>query len=151
MIRHRALAAIVAGALAGASCAERELGVTDAWIPLAPPGTTAHVAYLVIHNPRDAAVELTEARSSSFAHVEFHATTQTDGGMEMHRLASLTVPAHGELRFAPGALHLMLFEARAEPHAGDAIHLVLRFADGTELGCDAQVRDARVAQAPHRH
>jgi len=141
--------ALSAGAALGAAAPPLPLA-SEAWIPAAPPGARMHAGYLLVRNPAPVAQRLVAVGSDAHARVELHETVVRDGAMTMEQRRSLALPARGELRFAPGGLHLMLLEPTRELAPGARVVLRLRFADGRTLSVTAEVRDARTT-APHHH
>lgn len=109
------------------------------WVRLAAvPGRPA-AAYLTIHGgPEPArllAVESPQAGSS-----ELHQSMAMQGGvMSMQRLDGVDLPAKGELKFAPGGYHVMLFGVNPQVKPGSRIGLAVRFAKGPPLTLDAKV------------
>jgi copper(I)-binding protein len=60
--------------------------------------------------------------------------------MRMSPVKRLEVPAHGTLELKPGSFHVMLFDIKTRPAAGDSVRLTLTFDDGTTVTTDATVR-----------
>jgi copper(I)-binding protein len=94
-----------------------------------PGGRSTTAGYLVLRNSGDEPDRLVSASSPAARAVEIHETRAGAGGMmEMRRLeAGVAVPAHGEVMFAPGGLHLMFIELNRALRAGDSIPLTLTF------------------------
>lgn len=112
----------------------------DAWIREAPPGRTMSAGYVTFVNPGDAKVTLVAASALEGAEkVEFHTSERSDGMMRMRRLETVEVPAGGEVAFAPGGHHLMLFGTDA-PRAGAVLELEFEIADGRRFGVSFPVR-----------
>lgn len=101
------------------------LEVTDARINEAPPGAQVQVGYATLHNRSAGELRLTGANSPDFGRVEFHAMTQGPEGMRMTRVAEPIIPSKGSLTFAPGGLHIMLFQPQRELRAGQQARLEL--------------------------
>ncbi|MDZ7827332.1 MAG: copper chaperone PCu(A)C [Gammaproteobacteria bacterium] len=98
----------------------------DAWIREAPPGRTLTAGYVTFVNPGDEKVILVAASALEGAEkVEFHTSERSDGMMRMRRLETVEVPAGGEVAFAPGGHHLMLFGTEA-PRAGTVLEAGIR-------------------------
>ena len=109
------------------------------WVRLAAvPGRPA-AAYLALHGGPEAArllaVESPEAGTS-----ELHQSMKMHGGvMSMQRLDGIDLPAGGELTFAPGGYHVMLFGLNPKVKSGDRVRLTVRFAKGPPLDIEAKV------------
>ena len=61
------------------------------------------------------------------------------GVMSMQRLDGVDLPAKGELKFAPGGYHVMLFGVNPQVKPGSRIGLTVRFAKGPPLTLGAKV------------
>jgi hypothetical protein len=57
-------------------------------------------------------------------------------------VASVDVPPHGSVSFAPGGYHLMCMAPAATLKPGTSVPMTLRFADGGTLTGDFPVRGA---------
>ena len=113
-----------------ALAADAPLESRDAWVREAPPGRTMTAGYVSFVNPGTEAVTLIAASAAEGADkVEFHTSERSDGMMRMRRLETVEVPAGGEVAFAPGGHHLMLFGTDA-PRTGAELELEFETADG---------------------
>ena len=66
----------------------------------------------------------------------------------MRHAGDLVVPAGGELRFAPGGLHLMLMRPGRDFAEGDTVRIALVLADGRTLEAEFPVRRDAPPAAP---
>lgn len=137
----RAAAALVlAAATTLAGCApEKQLYVGDAWVRLAAVAGRPAAAYFTIHGgPTDAT--LVGVRTDVAVRTELHESmASAGGGMTMDAIRQVAIPALGQVRFAPGGKHAMLFDVNPAVKPGGAITLVFTFADATRIEQDAQV------------
>lgn len=102
------------------------IAVSDGWTR-ATPTSRSGAGYLTLRNTGDAADRLLAAESPAARTVELHTMTMEEGVMRMRPAAPPAIAAGGELRLAPGGLHLMLMDL-AEPLAvGATVPLTLRF------------------------
>lgn len=69
---------------------------------------------------------------------EMHDTRATNGVSRMVQLATVTVPAEGAVRFAPGGRHVMLFSINPGIKRGSRVPLVFSFADGLRVTYNAR-------------
>ena len=139
--RRRLLAFALAFACAPALAAPT-LSATDAWIRWLPAGLPAG-GYVVLHNDGAKAAELVGASSPDYAQTMLHQTLPGSGGeMRMVHVDKVVVPAHGSVAFKPGGYHIMLMHARHTVQPGDHVPMTLRFADGSVLKVDFEVRSA---------
>ena len=65
-------------------------------------------AYMVIANSSGTPDKLMSARCACAASVDIHETEEMAGMSMMKSAAPVTIPAHGQVVFRPGGLHLML-------------------------------------------
>jgi copper(I)-binding protein len=129
-------AAVVAGLAAAAACdrppdggaAERTgaLSVTEAYAA-APVTDESAVVYLTIRNGTRVADTLVGAATSIAAAAGVHREMPMGAMTRMESAGPIAVPAGGQLRLAPGGLHLMLERLSRRPRAGDTIDVTLTF------------------------
>jgi periplasmic copper chaperone A len=107
------------------------LQVAQAHIKVMPPGQSRAAAYLVLRNNehRDRQVLAVEADIAGSAEVHQH--LHEDGMMKMRKVAHLMIPAKGEIVFAPGGYHVMLFDVAEPPAVGAQFSLTFEL-DGGE-------------------
>lgn len=118
------------------------LQVRDPWVRWLPSGLPA-AGYLTLVNHSDSDCFLTGGSSKDYAAVELHESYTTPGGsMGMRHVDKLRVPAHGEVRLAPGGYHLMLMKARHPISPGDTVTIELTFEHGPSLQVSLPVKPA---------
>jgi len=115
------------------------LSVLEPWARATPPGATVGGAFLVIENP-GAADQLLRIESPVSGTVEMHQTSMKDGMMQMREVKSLTVPAHGQVRFAPGGLHVMLLGLKHPLVEGQHFPMTLVFQNAGSVKVDVIVK-----------
>ncbi|WP_375402588.1 copper chaperone PCu(A)C [uncultured Sphingomonas sp.] len=109
-----------------------EVTVDDAWVRLpAAPGRPG-AGYLTVHG---GATDRTLVRvTADYAlRSEMHESMGTGSRMSMRPLARVAVPADGEVVFAPGGRHLMLYDLDARAKPGTSTLLTLTFENGERL------------------
>lgn len=110
------------------SCGDSGIKITDAWIREVPPGVKMAALYMKIENNGSKGDKLLFLDSSICRIAEIHNTAvNKDGIAKMERLESLEIPARNTVNFAPGDLHIMLIDLRADIKNGDEIDIDLRF------------------------
>ncbi|HTW37942.1 MAG TPA: copper chaperone PCu(A)C [Steroidobacteraceae bacterium] len=114
--------------------------VDNAWVPQPPPGASVAAAYFTVRNAGRQRAELIEVSSPVASEAMLHETTIVAGESRMRMLERLVIPAGGTVTLKPGAIHVMLEGLNAPLHVGEAIPLVLRFANGEEIHVSARVR-----------
>lgn len=128
------------GAAATASAQGEALNVSNAWVRQGPPTAQVLAAYMTLTNPAAQEIAVIGASSPQFETVEIHRTDITDGVARMLPQARLRIPPGGSVVLEPGALHLMLINAK-QPLAADAtVQIELRLDGGGSVSVAAPVR-----------
>jgi periplasmic copper chaperone A len=122
--------------------------VTEAWVSEAPPTISINAAYLLIENRSDQSISLLKVDSPDFERIEMHRSVLSEGIARMQLQTQVDIAAKGQLQFAPGDYHLMLFNPHKRLRAGDFTVLTLYFSDGTQIAVDAEVKRL---QPDHSH
>jgi len=125
--------------------------VSQAWIGAAPPTVRVNAGYLRLENKGTRSVILSGAESPRFARIEMHRSEMHNGTYSMHRQYSLVIAEGETLSFAPGGLHLMLFEPSPPPRPKELIPLTLILADGRRVPVKAEVRPPQPGAGHHNH
>ena len=140
MNRCLQFAAIVTVYVALGGCAKTpQVAVTDAWSGALPPTATVGAAYMKITSTTSD--ELLSAETPIADHVEFHATQNANGMMQMRELHALSVEPATTLTFAPGANHMMLLGLKQPLVAGAAFPMTLHFKNAGALAVNIEVRN----------
>ena len=85
-------------------------------------------AYMTLRNSSDVDEVFITAASPAAGAVELHETTEdAEGMMSMSPVASITVPAGGDVVLEPGGYHLMLVDLPEPLAEGDSVDLTLVF------------------------
>lgn len=87
--------------------------------------------YLTLQNSSDTPAVLTGASSPDCGMLMLHKTQDDSGMAMMMSMATLTVPAHGSVSFAPGGYHLMCMQPVMK--RGTTVPVTLSFQDGSTL------------------
>lgn len=140
MLRLDKYFVIVAAALLLPSLAAAAVVAENAWIPLAPPGTSAYAGYLRLVNRGDTERKVVGVSSDAFAQVMIHRTVQENGTAKMEHMDELTLPVGIEIRFEPGGLHVMFVGAQQSIDADQNINVTLELDDGSTLEVPFVVR-----------
>ena len=133
-----------AASLLGACQSERQpapLAVDEAWVRLAPVAGQPAAAYFTIRGGGRES-RLVSVTSPEAQRVELHESRMEGGMSRMRPLAEVPVPAGGELAFAPGGRHAMLFGLSSEVQPFGQLPLHLRFGTGEALRVQAFVLGA---------
>ena len=83
---------------------------------------------------------MTGAQSDVAEAVELHETKMENDVMRMQPVASVEVPAGGQVTFEPGGLHIMLIGLQRELEAGDRFKITLQFEESGTLTVEVSVR-----------
>ncbi|HRN61484.1 MAG TPA: copper chaperone PCu(A)C [Luteimonas sp.] len=114
--------------------------IESGWVRQPPMAMPMMAGFATIRNACDATATVVSARSPAFASVELHETTRVDGVSRMRHVEALALPARGEVKLAPGGLHLMLMRPQAGIEVGDRVDIELELADGRKLQAEFEVR-----------
>lgn len=125
----------------GAPPASPAIRVERAWIHAAPQGQFETWAFATISNPGKADA-LVEVRSPDSGSVVLRAATLTDAGRKMRSVASIPVPAQGELALTVDSYFIAFIEARHAFVAGQTVSGTLRFASGALVSVTFKVSEA---------
>ena len=123
--------------------------IAAAWARATPPGATTAAAYLTVNN-EGAADRLLGVVSPAARQVLLHAEVEEHGMQHMRQLESVEVPAHGNIEFAPGQMHLMLVDIAAPLKPDTTIKVTLHFEKAGDVTIDVPVLDGRL-EPEHRH
>lgn len=135
----------LAGALLTAGCLQPDaIEADDAWVRLPAVAGRPASGYFTLHGGPQAAT-LIAVSADRAIRTEMHESMAMDAGatgagtmgaggaMTMRPLASVALPAAGEVTFAPGGRHLMLYGLSPSLEPGDATLLTFSFSDGSRL------------------
>lgn len=139
------------GAVAAVAGEATEPVISDAWVRALPPGQPNTAAYMTITNPGATAVRIVTARTELAARAEIHTTREVDGYQRMEQLKAVDLAPGQSVSFAPGGIHLMLFDLTHMPVPGDEVPLCLLFSAGAEVCTVASVRKTATEQVSHEH
>jgi periplasmic copper chaperone A len=134
-------AAAAVGIANVASAAPSQISVSNAWFRALPQGLPAG-GYFTLNNGRPTPIELVAAKSAACGMLMLHQSMQSGGMSRMMDVPSVTVPAGGMVRFAPGGYHMMCVNPRASMTPGSHVDVILIFADRTEMHVDFAVKNA---------
>jgi len=153
MLDNRTIGARVAGVVLGAVLAATPIAATavraqDAgptlskpWIRMVMPSRPA-AGYFQLSNPGDTGAALTGAESTACGSVMLHRSVTRNGQATMEMVKSIKLMPHGTILFSPGGYHLMCMEPTEAVVPGKTVQITLKFADGTSLTGDFEVRGA---------
>jgi copper(I)-binding protein len=117
-----------------------ELTIQDAWIRWLPADLPA-AGYLTLINTGAKPLNLIAATSPAYTQVTLHRTVNLGGGMQMTAVEHITIDAHSSLDFAATGYHMMLMQATKPLRPGDRVPITLRFADGSSVLVQFEVRN----------
>ncbi len=138
----RALVLSVAAMCIAAPALAADVTVSDAWFR-ALPGKLPAGGYFSLHNAGVTSVTLTGASSPACGMLMLHKTENASGTGMMMETPSVSVPAGGDVIFAPGGYHLMCTDPTAAMKPGGRVTVTLEFTGGAKLTESFAVKDAR--------
>ncbi len=113
-----------------------EVTVGNAWIRLAAVPANPSAGYFTLNGGAKDAM-LTSVSTPAATRSEMHESMKSGGMMSMAPVTSVRLPAGGQVAFAPGGKHVMLYGLKAQ--AGGSVPLTFTFADGKTLTAEAKV------------
>lgn len=127
------ITAVLAVLLALAGCGSpKEMHVSNAWVRLAAVPRGPAAAYFTLHGgPADAT--LVSISSDVSIRAEMHESMMSGSMSSMKPIQQVRVPAGGDLVFAPGGKHVMLFDVNPGIKPGSPVPLLFTFADGQRI------------------
>lgn len=135
----RVFSVVAAASLLAACQKPAELAAEKGWVRLpAVPGQPG-AAYFTVHGGGQGDT-LIAVGSPAALKAEMHESMKDGQGMTaMTPLKDVAIPARGEVTFAPGGKHVMLFSIGPAVKPGQKIPLALSFAGGKRIDLQAQV------------
>ena len=85
-------------------------------------------------------MNLVAASSPAYAEVSIHRSVESGGTVAMRPVAQITIEPHSRVDFAAAGYHFMLMQPLKPLEPGDHVPIVLRFADGSSLTVQFEVR-----------
>lgn len=145
LLSRLALAAVTALGLYGTAMAHdykvRDIEIDDAWVRATAPGQPAGGGYMEIENEGGAADQLIGVKSDAAERVSIHQTVTSNGVATMREVdGGVTIPAHGEVKFAPGGYHVMFEKLKAPFKEGAEIPATLTFRDAGDVQIKFKVK-----------
>ncbi|HVT31867.1 MAG TPA: copper chaperone PCu(A)C [Rhodanobacteraceae bacterium] len=130
--------------VSGSAHAEGKLGVYDAWIRAAPPGSRMLAGYATLKNTGDAPISVLTVQSDAFRQSSIHETVVERDVTRMRELPRIDLAPGVTIEMKPGAAHLMLMEPRHPIVVGEKVEIVFLLADGrrVETNFDVVAPDA---------
>lgn len=135
MIRSLTLAIAMLPGLAFAA----DLDITKPMVPMAPPGTMAHAAFLTLENTGIDPVSVIGASAKGYAMAHIHQSHEMNGVAMMHAVDQVELAPGQTVEFAHGGLHIMLMKPAAPQAMGDIVSIELVLSDGSRVPFDAPV------------
>lgn len=128
---QRRVPALAIATLAAAMPAHAQLqmiNIESPWIRFITP-TTPAAGYFTLTNAGTHPVVIIGASSPDCGSLMLHRSRNVNGTEQMDMVSSVTVPARGAVKFAPGGYHLMCTSPSADVAPGRTVPVTLTFAD----------------------
>lgn len=106
-----------------AGSAFAQIKVENPWVRGAVPGQRSTGAFLDITSAREATI--VKAESPVAGVVEVHVSEMKNDVMTMRAVPAVPLPAGKQVRFAPGAYHIMLMDLKQPVKNGETVPLKL--------------------------
>ncbi len=108
--------------------AQTTITVQDAWARATPTGVKVGGGYMTILNGGNQPDVLLSVESAVAQKTEIHKSENIGGVASMRWMEDgVKIPASGEIKFAPGGLHLMFVGLKQSITQGDLIPVTLKF------------------------
>ncbi|MDR2012118.1 MAG: copper chaperone PCu(A)C [Rhodanobacter sp.] len=120
--------------------AQGKLGVSDAWVPAAPPGVAMMAGYAKLKNTGDAPVTVSAVKSDNFHMVSLHETVIENDVVKMPELQRLVIAPGETVSLQRGGKHLMLMHPHHAIAPGDKVAVTFLLDDGTRVETRFDVR-----------
>lgn len=130
--RQEPAAAATAGARTG-------LWVSDGRLVLPPVKGNPGAVYFTVHNGSAQDEFITGAEVKGAASAMIHQTSMANGMAGMRMMSQAKVPAHGDLVFAPGGLHVMAMDLGGSLAKGGTTQVTLTFGSGARAEFPADI------------
>ena len=114
------------------------LAVSEGTLVLPAVKGNPGVAYFTVTNSGTAKAALAAVSVDGAAKAEMH---ETKGG-SMAPVDQVDVDPNGSAKFAPGGLHVMLFDLDPKLTAGSSTEMTLTFADGDKVSAQLAIKAA---------
>jgi periplasmic copper chaperone A len=124
-----------------AAAAESGLELSGAYMQTTIPSRPA-AGYFTLKNSGDVDRVLVGASSPGCGSLMLHKTESVNGMETMLHVASIPVPSHQSVTFAPGGFHLMCMSPSESMKPGGSVPVTLTFEGGVSLTSDFSVRAA---------
>jgi len=141
-MRGRRFEIAIAGLLLATPAAAAKVQISDAWIR-ALPAPSPSGGYFTLKNTGKSEITLTGAKSPGCGMLMLHRSKEMGGMSSMEDVASVPVPAGGEIHFAPGGCHLMCMDPTPAIKPGANVSVTLQFSDKTETTANFAVKNAQ--------
>jgi copper(I)-binding protein len=124
---------LTAAALTLSACQQpKEIEVRDGFVRLAAVKGNPAAAYFTLHGGAEDAT-LMSVGSTVAIKAEMHESMKMGAGMTMKPIGDIPLPASGEIKFAPGGRHVMLFDVNPGIKPGAAVPLTFTFTNGQRV------------------
>jgi periplasmic copper chaperone A len=133
--------AVVLAAGTAAHATEDGLVISNPWVRMVIASRPA-AGYFTLSNKTAKAETLVGASSPACKSLMLHHSVNQNGVEKMLMVKSITVPAGGQIKFAPGGYHLMCMSPSKDVTSGHSMPITLRFKDGTTAAASFPIRGA---------
>lgn len=125
--------------IAAPAVAAEKITIEQPWMRFIIKARPA-AGYMTLRNNGDKPAILTAAASPACGMLMLHRSVRQNGIETMQHMSSITVPAHGNVSFAPGGNHLMCMQPQDTMRIGKSVPVTLTFADGSTVTAQFPVK-----------
>lgn len=132
---------LVALLMMGTAAHAAPVDITDPWFR-ALPGKLPAGGYFTAQNNTRHDIAITAASSDGCGMLMIHQSSNKGGMSSMDMMTRVTVPASGQIRFAPGGYHLMCTDPTPKMKIGARVPVLFSLSDGTAVAVAFTVKGA---------
>lgn len=127
------------------------LEIRQPWARATPAAAKAGAGYLTIVNRGSEPDRLTGAECACAGMTMLHRTRVENDIARMEHVDAVEIPAGGEVRLAPGGLHVMFMRLKAPFREGERIAATLFFARAGRVEVEFAVESLSATEPSHEH
>lgn len=125
--------------LSPSSVENTQVKVSESWVRAMPPGMEMTAVFFKIKNLSEKNLTISSVSCSWASDCSVHRSVIENGLNKMIAVPELEIPAHQELDFAPGGLHIMAMGLKTGLKIDARLPVSIQFSDSTTLNFQAIV------------
>lgn len=128
--------------VAGLGAQNASVTVRDAWMRVPGGGQNVAAMFMIVENHTNSPRAIVGVTTDVAEKAELHEAkvNPTTKMMSMTPVKQVAIPANGSAMLQPGGFHVMMFNLKKRPMAGDTVNATLKLDDGTTVAVAAKAR-----------